>query len=208
MELVEGISRLKSLVNTSLYYSTDEYDRERLLEMQRILTLLVKTYSENLSVDEMNRYFTSDVGYVTPKVDVRAVVYNDDGELLMVQEKSDARWALPGGWADVGYAPSEIAVKETFEEAGIAVTPVSIIKIVDKAKHNYPKSLEYVYKFFIYCKAVSFETEIGMETLSAKFVNEKEFQTSMSLSSERNTVEDIQDLFEFYHNPWEMTKFD
>lgn len=208
MELVEGISRLKSLVNTSLYYSTDEYDRERLLEMQRILTLLVKTYSENLSVDEMNRYFTSDVGYVTPKVDVRAVVYNDDGELLMVQEKSDARWVLPGGWADVGYAPSEIAVKETFEEAGIAVTPVSIIKIVDKAKHNYPKSLEYVYKFFIYCKAVSFETEIGMETLSAKFVNEKEFQTSMSLSSERNTVEDIQDLFEFYHNPWEMTKFD
>lgn len=60
-------------------------------------------------------------GYKTPKVDVRAVVFNDRNEILMVKEKIDDCWSLPGGWADIGYSPSEVAEKETREEAGADV---------------------------------------------------------------------------------------
>ena len=202
------ISRLKSLINTSLFYSKDEYEKERLVEMQNVLTELIKTYATNLSETEIKRYFASDVGYVTPKVDIRAVIFNDKEELLLVQEKSDGRWALPGGWADVGYSPSEIAEKEAFEEAGINVTAQKLIKIVDKAKHPYPKSLEYVYKFFILCEAENFEVKIGLETSAVAFVKFSEIKSKYSLTLERNNEDDIQELFDFYHNPWELTQFD
>jgi ADP-ribose pyrophosphatase YjhB (NUDIX family) len=40
-------------------------------------------------------------------------------------------WLYPVGWADVGYSPSEVAVKEVYEETGIEVEPVSLIAVFD-----------------------------------------------------------------------------
>lgn len=175
--------------------------------MQGVILDLVECYATNLTKTEINRFFTSDVGYVTPKVDIRSVVFNQQGKLLFLQEKSDATWALPGGWADVGYSPGEIAVKETFEEAGIQVTAEKLIQVVDKAKHPYPPSLEYVYKFFILCEAQSFAVSGGIETSQARFFSRREV-SQLKLSLERNTLEDIWDLFSFYENPWHNSKFD
>ena len=208
MELIEGITKLKALVTTSLVYVKDVYDNERLVEMQAILNELTHTYATNLTEEEITRYFSSDVGYVTPKVDVRAVVFNGDNELLLVQEKSDGTWALPGGWADVGFSPSEIARKETMEEANISVNPVHLIKVVDKAKHPYPKSLEYVYKFFIYCEADSFAVSTGLETSAVSFFKKEDLTEGVELSLERNTFEDIKDAFDYHTNRWNETRFD
>jgi len=208
MELIDGISRLKALVKTSLYYCKDDYDRERLLEMEAVLKGLITAYSDNLTNLEIERFFSSDIGYVTPKVDIRAVVFNNRSELLMVQEKSDHCWALPGGWADVGYSPGEIAIKETFEEAGISVRAKSLIKVVDKAKHPYPKSLEYVYKFFIYCVADSDDIKTGLETSDVRFLAREEIGAVYPLSLERNILADIEDVFAFYESLDLATKFD
>lgn len=207
MELIDGLGKLKALVNTSLAYTKDVYDQERLEEMQTILRELVTTYSTNLTKTEIERYFTSDVGYVTPKVDIRAVVFNDQNELLLVQEKSDDTWALPGGWGDVGYSPGEIAQKETWEEAGITVAAKQLIKVVDKAKQDYPPSLEYVYKFFIFCEIVSGELKPGLETKDVGFFSEAESQ-QLTLSLPRNSPGDVQELFAFIHEPWFRTSFD
>lgn len=208
MELIEGITKLKTLVNTSLTYVRDVYDEERLIEMQDILKKLTTTYATNLTEAEIERYFSSDVGYVTPKVDVRAVVFNQENELLLVQEKSDHTWALPGGWADVGFSPSEIAKKETMEEANISVNPIYLMKVVDKAKHDYPDSLEYVYKFFIYCEADSFDVSTGLETSAVSFYKQEQLTEGFNLSLERNTFEDIRDAFDYHANRWNETKFD
>ena len=207
MELIEGLGKLKALVNTSLAYTKDVYDQERLEEMQTILRELVTTYSTNLTKTEIERYFTSDVGYVTPKVDIRAVVFNDQKELLLVQEKSDDTWSLPGGWGDVGYSPGEIAQKETWEEAGITVAAKQLIKVVDKAKQDYPPSLEYVYKFFIFCEIVSGELKPGLETKDVGFFSEAESQ-QLTLSLPRNSPGDVQELFAFIREPRCRTSFD
>ena len=58
------------------------------------------------------------------KVAVGAVVGNDDGEILLVQRADSGVWLYPTGWADVGYSPSEVAVKEVHEETGIEAVPV------------------------------------------------------------------------------------
>jgi hypothetical protein len=59
----------------------------------------------------------SDAGYATPKVDVRGVVFRD-GKILLVQERSDGLWTLPGGWAEVGDSPGDAVVREVREESG------------------------------------------------------------------------------------------
>lgn len=207
MELIAGLGKLKALVNTSLAYTKDVYDQERLEEMQEILRDLVSTYSMELTETEIERYFTSDVGYVTPKVDIRAVVFNEQKELLLVQEKSDDTWALPGGWGDVGYSPGEVAQKETLEEAGIIVKPKQLLKVVDKAKGDYPPSLEYVYKFFILCEPVSKELKPGLETKNVGFFSEAAI-AQLNLSLPRNSPSDLQELFAFIREPWRQTSFD
>ena len=65
-------------------------------------------------------------GYVTPKVAVAAVVGNERGEILLTQRADSGWWLYPVGWADVGYSPSEIAMKEVLEETGIECEPVSL----------------------------------------------------------------------------------
>ncbi len=70
-------------------------------------------------------------GYVTPKVAVAAVVGNEAGEILLTQRSDSGVWLYPVGWADVGYSPSEVAVKEVYEETGIEVEPLSLIAVFD-----------------------------------------------------------------------------
>ena len=104
MDTTQALAKLKALVNTSLYYNKDVYDRERLGEMKEILfdiSQKLTSYSEA----ELEAFFNEDLGYVTPKVDIRAVVFEDD-RLLLVKEKDEGQWSLPGGGADVGYSPA------------------------------------------------------------------------------------------------------
>ena len=70
-------------------------------------------------------------GYVTPKTAVGAVVGNERNELLLTQRADTGEWFYPVGWADVGYSPSEVAVKEALEETGIEVLPRAVVAVVD-----------------------------------------------------------------------------
>ena len=108
-------------------------------------------------------------------MDVRAVVF-EDNRLLLVKEKLKDN-GLSGGWADVGYSPAEIAQKEVREESGLEVIPLQLFKLVDKAKHPYPKSLNYVYKLFFYCEPKTFELHPGLETSEARFSRGKKLKT-------------------------------
>lgn len=110
--------------------------------------------------------------------------------------------------ADVGFSPSKIAKKETLEEAKMLVEPIKLMKVVDKAKHAYPKSLEYVYKFFFYCQAVSKHAKPGPETSKVKFFSKEVSQQVVNLSTPRNTRADLLDAFAFHKNPNLATHFD
>lgn len=189
-----------------MYYNKDVYDRERLEEMKEIL-LEISQKLTSYSKDELEAFFNEDLGYVTPKVDVRAVVF-EDNRLLLVKEKAEGQWSLPGGWADVGYSPAEIAQKEVREESGLEVIPLQLFKLVDKAKHPYPKSLNYVYKFFFYCEPKTFELHPGLETSEARFFSREEVENLQNISVDRNTREDLLGAFEYHNHPTAGAKFD
>jgi ADP-ribose pyrophosphatase YjhB (NUDIX family) len=128
-----------------------------------------------------------------------------ENQILMVQEKIDGCWSLPGGWADIGYSAKEVVVKEVREEAGIEVKPLQLLAVWDKKHHPHPPSPYYTYKMFILCEIVSGEIAKGMETLDVRFFGQHELP---ELSVERNTQSQIQSMFEFLKNPAKEVLFD
>lgn len=100
---------------------------------------------------EVAAAFASEAGYATPKVDVRAAVFRGDGEILLVRERADGLWSLPGGWLDVGESPREAAAREGREESGYVVTTGRLLAVLDKGKHPHPPQPFVVIKIFIAC---------------------------------------------------------
>lgn len=97
-------------------------------------------------------WLSLDAHYVTPKLDVRGVVLRGDDHILMVREKQDNLWALPGGWCDVDQSPAECVVKEVYEETGLQVTAARLLALRDKRKQDYPFQIPHAYKAFFLCR--------------------------------------------------------
>ena len=205
MELkwLEWAKQLQSIAQAGLTYSKDVYDLER---FELIRNISVEMISQQADIDKtvIKDLFANETGYATPKVDIRSVVFKDN-KILMVREKTDGNWSLPGGWGDIGLTPSEVAVKEVKEEAGIDVKVIKLISVLDKKCHPHPYSLYHVYKIFIQCEIIGGQPKEGIETSAVDFFAENELP---SLSVARNTESQIQLAFKHLHNPQEMVLFD
>lgn len=190
----ESIKRIQALAEIGLHYSANSYDTERYNEIQDICFVLLEQLTD-VPVEKIKPVIMENNGYKTPKVDVRAVVFNAEGKILLIREKVDGRWALPGGWADVGYTPRMIAEKECFEEAGLTVKASRLIAVMDKTAQNMPPQFEYVYKLFIRCEPRGNVISAGSETLEAGWFAEHEIP---ELSHPRNLESHIGLMFEYY----------
>jgi len=142
--------RVQAIAQTGLAYARDPYDRERYQELRGIA---VEMAASGLGVPgaELEVTFASGLGYPTPKIDVRAVVFRGD-ELLLVRERLSGRFTFPGGWADVGDTPGAAAERETLEESGYRVRATKLVALLDKARHEHPPSVDYTYKVLIACR--------------------------------------------------------
>jgi ADP-ribose pyrophosphatase YjhB (NUDIX family) len=195
-ELLQLVKQVQALAENGLYYSENDYDLDRYQALEeislRMLSLVTGLSEETIRVATPERN-----GYRTPKVDVRAVIFNNRDEILMVKERIDSRWSLPGGWCDVGYTPTETAEKEVLEEAGIVVKVSRLLAVFDKKCHDHPEDLFYAYKIFLECKAENYDISTGMETLDVGFFPKDHLP---ELSTPRNTANQIRKMFDFHFN--------
>lgn len=187
---------MQAIAQTGLTYAKDVYDIERYEALRQMSIEILAEYT-SVSHEQIALAFASDKGYTTPKTDIRAVVFRDN-KILLVQEKIDGGWSMPGGWSDIGYSPKEIAVKETQEEAGFDTAAIRLLAVLDKKFHNHPPSPYHVYKMFILCEIIGGEAAAGVETSDVGFFGIDELP---ELSIERNTLEQVQLMFEYLHNP-------
>ena len=190
----EQIKRIQALAEIGLEYCSVGYDRERYDEIQDICIDLLNQLT-NVPVEQIKPVIQEKNGYKTPKVDVRAVVFNSEGKLLLVKEKVDGYWSLPGGWADVGYTPRQIAEKECYEEAGLIVKAGSLLAVMDKTAQKMPPEFEYVYKLFIRCEPLGDRIAIGEETTDVAWFDEYNLP---QLSLPRNNESQLHLMFEYY----------
>ena len=195
--------QLQSIAQAGLTYSKDVYDLER-FELIRNISIDILAHYTDMDRPVIKDLFAGETGYATPKVDIRAVVFKDD-KILMVRENTDGNWALPGGWADIGHTPSEVAVKEVKEESGFTVQPIRVIAVIDKKCHPHPPSAFHVYKIFIQCEIIGGQPAIGIETSEVKFFAENELPP---LSTARNTKTQIELAFKYLKSPHEAVYFD
>jgi len=195
-EMLQLVKQVQAVAENGLHYAEDDFDLDRYQALEeialRMLSLVTGLPDETVRVAAPERN-----GYRTPKVDVRAVIFNDRDEILMVKERVDSRWSLPGGWCDVGYTPTETAEKEAFEEAGIRVKVARLLAVFDKKCHDHPEDLFYAYKIFLECEAESHEITTGMETLDVGFFSQDRLP---ELSTPRNTAGQIHKMFDFHFN--------
>ncbi|MHB1536314.1 MAG: NUDIX hydrolase N-terminal domain-containing protein [Acidimicrobiales bacterium] len=160
VDLIRWSEALAGIARTGLGFTESLYERERFEEVLKVAAdiRVAAAHDRNrIEPDELLRGWLDSVGngvpgYVTPKIAVGAVVGNDRGELLLIQRGDSGVWLYPTGWADIGYSPSEVAVKEVHEETGIDVEPVRVIAVYDGLRLG-ARALPF-YSLVFHCRAV------------------------------------------------------
>ena len=137
-----------TLSQSGLTYSKNEFDLNRYRRLQEIAAEMIASQSD-LTKDTVLESFSMQSGYITPKVDVRGAVIRD-GKILLVQERIDDRWSMPGGWADLGDMPSEMVAREVREESGFDVRAEKLIAVYD-ANRIQPMEFYHAYKLIFLC---------------------------------------------------------
>ena len=161
--------RLRAIAQTGQTYTENRYDRERFDELAAIANEMLADLT-GAPLEAIVGIYLPERGYPTPKVDVRAGVFNDAGHVLLVQEASDGRWALPGGWADEQESPTLACEREVLEESGYRVRAIKLAAIKDRSLDPYtPARLEHVYKLFFVCELLGGAEAVSIETTAAAF---------------------------------------
>lgn len=201
---IAEVREIVALAQTGLVYTKDPFDAERyeqLLDLAR--RMLARLPAD--SSDAILQLFYTDGGYATPKIDIRVAVFDDGGRLLFVKEKSDGKWSLPGGWADINQTPAQVAAKEVQEESGLTVEITRLAALFDRRKHAHPPMLLHVYKAFFIARVLEGELRAGLETAEVAFFAQDAWPP---LSTPRVTDEQVRLMFSFHEDPARPTDFD
>jgi ADP-ribose pyrophosphatase YjhB (NUDIX family) len=159
-DLLRWSESLAGIARTGLGFTQSLYEQERFEEVLKVAgdiraAASGEHHAHELVGEWMKMVGVGVPGYVTPKVAVGAVVGNDKGQILLVQRADSGIWLYPTGWADIGYSPAEVAVKEVLEETGIHCVPERLIAVLDGLRLGF--TAVPLYSMVFYCRAVGGE---------------------------------------------------
>lgn len=144
--MVDYLLKVEEICKVGLKYSNDPYAIDNYETLQKLTCEFINDKEEV----EMSRpnFFSRDV-YPTPNISVRTIIFDETRtKVLMVQEKDDGGWSFPGGWAEIGLDPSESAIKENREEAGVEVEILRVVGVTNRCKGvSIPRTPEYIITF-------------------------------------------------------------
>jgi ADP-ribose pyrophosphatase YjhB (NUDIX family) len=200
---LEWAREIQALAQTGNHYALNEFQHQR---YNRLIEIAAEIVSDHTSLEYAHvlETFKLPIGYATPRVDVRGAVFQNQ-RLLLVRERMDGGWTMPGGWADVGDIPSKAAEREVLEEAGFYVKAKKVVGVYDANRFG---SLElfHAFKIVFLCNLLGGEASPSVETSEVAFFGENELPEF--LSSERTNPRYIQDAFHSHNDPECPTVFD
>ena len=197
------VRRLQAIAQTGLTFSENAYDRVRYEQIRDIAAEIMADHT-GMDAAAIVDLFRGQEGYATPKVDVRGAVF-DDERLLLVRERIDGLWTLPGGWADVGDSPSEAVEREIREESGFEAKVSKLVALYDRNKQGHPPMPFHAYKAFFLCDLLGGSAAVSHETTAVGFFARDEIPP---LSTGRVTTHQIERMFAHRDNPVLPTVFD
>jgi ADP-ribose pyrophosphatase YjhB (NUDIX family) len=194
---------IQSIAQTGLSYAPDPYDVERYVRLRGIAAEMMSS-GESFEVEQLETLFAAQEGHATPKIDVRAAIFQNEA-ILLVQGTDDGAWSLPGGWADPGESPSEAIAREVREETGYTVAANRLLALYDRDRHAHPAMEFHVYKLFFDCAIRSGSPTTSPETSDIRFFPVVDLPP---LSLTRVLPQQIAHLFELHKHPEMATEFD
>lgn len=193
---------IQALSQTGLTYSESEYATQRYERLQGIAAEIVAQHT-HLPIPAILEGFKLECGYATVKVDVRGAIVRD-GRILLVQERCDEKWCLPGGWADVGDTPAEMVTREIREESGFEAVSRKIVGIYD-ANRTEPLEFFHAYKIVFLCDIAGGEARISNETMGVDFFD---FDQLPPLSTYRTGPRHLAHVQAHLKDPQRPTEFE
>jgi ADP-ribose pyrophosphatase YjhB (NUDIX family) len=203
--ILQWARRVQAIAQNGLEFTRDPFDRDRFEQLQQLVTSILTSELE-VTPGLLKGLWVGDEGYATPKVDVRGGVF-DQGGVLLVRERSDGQWTLPGGWVDVGDAPSFAVEREIREESGYLAKAVKLAALFDKNNpaHGHPPGILHIYKLFFLCELTGGTATISNETDAVDFFP---VISLPPLSTGRTTQSEIERLYQHHLNRGLPTDFD
>ena len=200
---LELCRRLLAIAQTGLAFGDGAFDRERYEEVAKIASLLLAEESRAAPAALLETWQVEE-GYATPKIDVRGAVFRGE-QVLLVRERSDGKWTLPGGWADVNERPSEAVEKEILQESGYRARAVKLAALYDRNLHGHPRYLYHAWKVFFVCDLTGGEPRTSIETDAVGFFA---LDRLPELSTGRATAAQIQRMWIHAREPLRPADFD
>jgi ADP-ribose pyrophosphatase YjhB (NUDIX family) len=194
---------IEAIGQTGMHFSRDVFDRTRYRRLVGIASEILAQYT-SIPGEQIERTYLSQDGYATPKVDVRAVVFMAN-KILMVQERLDKCWSIPGGYADVNEQPSAMVEREALEESGFIVKAHKLVGVYESNHDRVPLTVFHAYKLVFLCEIVGGEGQPGDETLAVDFFD---LDNLPPLSTSRVTQRVIEEAFAHSHDPLRAAAFD
>lgn len=204
--------QIHAIAQTGLHYNASGFERERYEKLRDVAAEMMAGGSD-AGLPQIRDLLEGQDGHITPKVDVRGVVFRGERLLLVREYLDEGRWSLPGGYADVNESPGEAVARETFEESGWRVRATRLLALYDRRRHAHPPSLFHLYKVFFQCELLDAEpaAQAGRgasfeEAGEAGFFAEDELPED--LSTRRVTRAQLLRFFEMMRDPALPADFD
>lgn len=205
MNILQWARKVQAIAQNGLTFSQDPFDRDRFQQLQDLVTGILTTELP-ITADQLRGLWIGDEGYATPKIDVRGAVFDQD-KILLVRERSDGGWTLPGGWVDVGDSPAFAVEREIREESGYLAKAIKLLALYDKNNpaHGHPPSILHIYKLFFLCELTGGTPTLSTETDGVDFFP---VTALPPLSTGRATQSEIARMYEHHLNRGLPTDFD
>jgi ADP-ribose pyrophosphatase YjhB (NUDIX family) len=120
MDIYAFLDQIQHIARNGLNYAQNPYDRER---YEKLMALTAESYTDllNQPAEKIREMFAAEAGHITPKVGADAAIFNEKGEILLMERVDGSGWCLPCGWVEAQERPCDTAVREVWEETGLQV---------------------------------------------------------------------------------------
>jgi ADP-ribose pyrophosphatase YjhB (NUDIX family) len=197
---------IQAVAQIGLTFSKDPFDLDRYAALRRLSARIMAEHA-GADLGRIEGLFDTETGYATPKVGVRAAVFDAAGRILMVRETVDEhRWSLPGGWADVNQTPAQSVVREVFEESGYHVRAVKLAAVWDRAKQVHPPLAFSIVRMFFVCALEGGSPKTSIETSEVAWFAEEDVPADLSMR--RTLPHHVSRMFAHWREPGLTTEFD
>lgn len=203
MTILDWARKVQAIAQTGLAFTHDPFDRERYTQLTDLVASILSSELD-IPLASAKAFWEGEEGYATPKVDVRGGIF-ENGRVLLVRERSDGKWTLPGGWVDINDSPSGAVVREIREESGYHARAVKLAALVDKLRHPHPPGIHHIYKLLFLCERTGGAPAVSTETDAVQFFD---VHALPELSTGRVLASQIERLHEHQLHPELPTDFD